>query len=647
MADGSLLFDTELDTSGLKAGLSGIGGVAKAGLGVAAAGFAAVTTAAVATTGAIMDGVSAAADYGDTIDKMSQKMGLSTDAYQEWDFVMQHCGTSIEALKPSMKTLAMAAEKGSDAFAQLGISEEQVATMSQEELFNATIAGLQGVTDETQRTALAAELLGRGATELGPLMNMTAEETEAMRQQVHDLGGVMSNDAVKAAAAYKDSLQNMQTAISGLKNKLAGDLLPSVTTVMDGLTLLFSGGDTDEAMEMIGEGIDQLCEKLEELIPQVMEIGGQILMKLAEAIIENLPTLIDTGMEILNMVIQGIIENLPKLLEAGMQIITGLVDATLQNLPMLIEVALQMIITLANGIVEQLPTLIPAIIEVVLQVVNTLIENLPLLIEGAIQLFLGIVTGLIQALPQIIAALPTLIDSIINALIDAIPLLIDCGVQLFLALIENLPAIIVAIVKAAPQIVKALVRGFLELAGQLKETGTKLMTKLKEGISSMLSNLVDAAKNIGKNIVDGIWNGISAGWDWLKEKVGGLAQSLFDGAKSALGIASPSKKFRYLGEMCVAGFDEGIADLMSPLDIGASINASMGTIAANTGGGFGVAGNSQTFNFYDTQTSPDAIRRKVQNTMTFGLAGGMTSRIFQYTAIRMASETAPFLVAKE
>lgn len=623
MADGSLLFDTELDTSGLKAGLSGIGGVAKAGLGVAAAGFAAVTTEAVATTGAIMDGVSAAADYGDTIDKMSQKMGLSTDAYQEWDFVMQHCGTSIEALKPSMKTLAMAAEKGSDAFAQLGISEEQVATMSQEELFNATIAGLQGVTDETQRTALAAELLGRGATELGPLMNMTAEETEAMRQQVHDLGGVMSNDAVKAAAAYKDSLQNMQTAISGLKNKLAGDLLPSVTTVMDGLTLLFSGGDTDEAMEMIGEGIDQLCEKLEELIPRVLEIGSQILMKLAEAIIENLPTLIDTGMEILDMVIQGIIEALPQLLEAGMQIIMGLVNATIENLPKLVEVALQMLVTLANGIVEQLPTLIPAIIEVVLQVVQTLIDNLPMLIEGAIQLFLGIATGLIQALPQIIAALPTLIDSIINALIAAIPMLIDCGVQLFLALIENLPAIIVAICKAAPEIVKSLVRGFLELAGQLREVGTKLMTKLKDGISSMLSNLVSAAKDIGKNIVDGIWNGISAGWDWLKEKVGGLAQSLFDGAKAALGISSPSKKFRYLGEMCVAGFDEGIEDLMDGSAFGASINASMGTIAANTGGGFGVAGNSQTFNFYDTQTSPDAIRRKVQNTMTFGLAGGI------------------------
>ena len=570
-----------------------------------------------------MDGVSAAADYGDNIDKMSQKMGLSTDAYQEWDFVMQHCGTSIEALKPSMKTLAMAAEKGSDAFAQLGISEEQIASMSQEELFNATIAGLQNVTDETQRTALAAELLGRGATELGPLMNMTAEETEAMRQQIHDLGGVMSEDAVKAAAAYKDSLQNMQTAIGGLKNKLAGDLLPSVTQVMDGLTILFSGGDTEEAMAQIEEGIDALCEKLEELIPRVLEIGSQILMKLAEAIIENLPTLIDTGMEILDMVIQGIIEALPQLLEAGMQIIMGLVNATIENLPKLVEVALQMLVTLANGIVEQLPTLIPAIIEVVLQVVQTLIDNLPMLIEGAIQLFLGIVTGLIQALPQIIAALPTLIDSIINALIAAIPMLIDCGVQLFLALIENLPAIIVAICKAAPEIVKSLVRGFLELAGQLREVGTRLMTKLKDGISSMLSNLVSAAKDIGKNIVDGIWNGISAGWDWLKEKVGGLAQSLFDGAKAALGISSPSKKFRYLGEMCVAGFDEGIEDLMDGSAFGATVNNTLGTVRANLGTGDGLGIGRQTFNFYDTQTSPDAIRRKVQNTMTFGLAGGI------------------------
>ena len=564
------------------------------------------------------------ADYGDNIDKMSQKMGMSAEGYQEWDFIMQHCGTSMETMKASMKTLANAASTDSEAFDQLGISQEQIANMSQEELFNATIAALQNVEDETTRTYLAGQTLGRGATELGALLNTSAEDTEAMRQQVHDLGGVMSDDAVKAAAAYKDSLQNLQTSISGLKNNMSAQLLPAVTQVMDGLTLIFSGGDMEAGMEMIGQGIDELAAKLEEILPKFLELGSQIIMKIAEVIIENLPTLIDSGMSIINELIAGIIEALPQLLEAGMQIITGLVDATLQNLPMLVQVALQMLLTLAQGITDQLPTLIPAIIDVVLQVVNTLIENLPMLIEGAIQLFLGIVTGLIQALPQIIAALPTLIDSIIQALIASIPMLIDCGVQLFLALIENLPAIIVAICKAAPEIVKSLVRGFLELAVQIKEVGTKLMTKLKEGITGMVSNLVSAAKDLGKNVVDGIWNGISAGWDWLKEKVGGLAKSLFDGAKAALGIASPSKKFKYLGEMCVAGFDEGIEDLMDGAALGAAINNTLGTVAANVGVGEGQGlGNSQTFNFYDTQTSPDAIRRKVANTMTFGLAGGI------------------------
>ena len=563
------------------------------------------------------------ADYGDNIDKMSQKMGMSAEGYQEWDFIMQHCGTSMETMKASMKTLANAASTGSEAFDQLGISQEQIANMSQEELFNATIAALQNVEDETTRTYLAGQTLGRGATELGALLNTSAEDTEAMRQQVHDLGGVMSDDAVKAAAAYKDSLQNLQTSISGLKNNMSAELLPAVTQVMDGLTLIFSGGDMDAGMEMIGQGIDELAAKLEEILPKFLELGSQIIMKIAEVIIENLPTLIDSGMSIINELIAGIIEALPQLLEAGMQIITGLVDATLQNLPMLVHVALQMLLTLAQGITDQLPTLIPAIIDVVLQVVNTLIENLPMLIEGAIQLFLGIVTGLIQALPQIIAALPTLIDSIINALIDSIPLLIECGVELFLALIENLPAIIVAIVKAVPQIVKALVRGFIELAVMFKETGSKLMEKLKDGLTSMLSNLVSAAKDLGKNIVDGIWNGISAGWDWLKEKVGGLATGLFDAAKSALGISSPSKKFRYLGEMCVAGFDDGIEDLMDGGSLGAAINNTLGTVAANIGIGEGTLGTSQTFNFYDTQTSPDAIRRKVANTMTFGLAGGI------------------------
>ena len=106
-----------------------IGSVLKTG---AVTAFAGITTAAAGMTAAFVKSASSAARYGDNIDKMSQKMGLSAEAYQEWDAIMQHCGTSIDAMQPSMKTLATAAESGSEAFDRLGISQSEIANMSQE-----------------------------------------------------------------------------------------------------------------------------------------------------------------------------------------------------------------------------------------------------------------------------------------------------------------------------------------------------------------------------------------------------------------------------------------------------------------------------------------------------------------------------------
>ena len=56
------------------------------------------------------------------------------------------------------------------------------------------------------------------------------------------------------------------------------------------------------------------------------------------------------------------------------------------------------------------------------------------------------------------------------------------------------------------------------------------------GIVNVFSGIGEKFKTIGSNIVQGIWNGISAGWDWLKDKVKNLASSLLDAAKDALGI---------------------------------------------------------------------------------------------------------------
>jgi len=217
------------------------------------------------------------ADFGDNIDKMSQKMGMSTDSYQEWAAVMEHCGTSMETMKSSMKTLASAAETNSAAFERLGISQQQLASMSQEELFDATITALQNVGDTTERTYLAGQLLGRGATELGALLNKSAEETKEMRDRVHELGGVMSEEAVADAAAYKDAVQDLRTAWEGFTHEAASDWLPALTDLANGAADLLAkihenGGMTSDRISgMIGMSDDELqrVERLKASAPEV------------------------------------------------------------------------------------------------------------------------------------------------------------------------------------------------------------------------------------------------------------------------------------------------------------------------------------------------------------------------------------------
>ena len=275
-------------------------GLAKAAkIGVAA--VAAVGTGAVALGTAFANGAMQVAAYGDNIDKMSQKMGLSAEAYQEWDFILQHSGASIDSMQRGMMTLTQAAENGSDAFAELGLSQEDIAGMSQDKLFAATISGLQGIEDEGQRAVLAQKLLGASAKELGPLLNTSAEDTEAMRQQVHELGGVMSDEAVKASAQFQDSLQNMKTALNGVKMNMMTQFLPSMSKVTDGLAKLFSGDSG--GINMITEGIKEFTSQIQAIVPDLIEAATAILEPVIAAIAEVLPDLI---VELLPVVLEGL-----------------------------------------------------------------------------------------------------------------------------------------------------------------------------------------------------------------------------------------------------------------------------------------------------------------------------------------------------
>lgn len=359
-------YDKGLKTAG--SNMQGFGAKLKAGLGTAAkigaAAVAAVGAAGAALTKTILDGASKTAAYGDNIDKMSQKMGISAQAYQEWDAILQHSGSSIDGMQRGMMTLSNAAVKGSEAFQKLGISQEEVASMSQEDLFAAVIKGLQGMEEGAERTALAQELLGGAAKELGPLLNTSAEDTEKMRQAVHDLGGVMSDEAVKASAAYQDSLQDMQTAFNGMKTKLFTSFLPGITTVMDGLKEIFSG-NSDKGVGLIKKGMDNIGKTIKSALPKIISVAKGLMKTLGQVFIENLPIIIEAGTEILVSLVVGIVQALPQLVAMIPQIISTIWNALKESWPQLKEAGIQLLTMIMVGMSDGLAAGLGAIVKLV------------------------------------------------------------------------------------------------------------------------------------------------------------------------------------------------------------------------------------------------------------------------------------------
>lgn len=571
--------------------------------GTAGAVIGGVTAAIGGISSAVVSATSNVASYADNIDKMSQKMGISAQAYQEWDAVMQHSGTSMESLKASMKTMANAAQEGNEAFAALGISEKMIAEMSQEDLFSQVITGLQNMEEGTQRTYLAGQLLGRGATELGALLNTSAEDTQAMKDRVHELNGVLSDESVKAGAAFQDQLQDMQTSFQSIGRNLISEFLPGITTAMSGLTDIFKGGFFNQLKGQgeINKGIDEILTQITNKIPEIMKIGSTIILALANSLISNLPSLITTGMSVLESLLLGITQMLPRVVEMAGTIIVEIVNGLSEAAPILIPAVISAALSAVQALIDNLPTILTSILGLVESVADSLLnDGLPLLLEKLPDIILGICDFVISAIPQIIQSvnsitlaivqafpsildsltdsLPLIITGIIDAILSNLPLFVDAGIQLFVGLIAALPQIIVAIVSSVPKIVQNLITAFKNNGPKMKESGKKLLTSLGDGLKNLGNTIKDAVskiwnaiktaftnhfsiiKEIGGNIIKGLADGITSKISSVVDTAKSVASSIADAFTGFFGISSPSKLFAEYGQYIDEGFAEGISD---------------------------------------------------------------------------------------
>lgn len=242
---GSILLDTsetgQEPCKNRKSGKNLASTLASGAKTVVAAG-AAIGAAATAAGTAIYGIAKSAAGTTDEIDKMSQKIGISREEYQELAFVCSQSGTDVNKLQGGMKTLTnsidSAVNGGKSAtamFDKLGISVKNAdgSVRSQEEVLNDAVRALQGMEDGTEKAALATDLFGKAGTELMPLLNSEAGSFDEMRQQAHDLGLVLSDEAVDAGVHLTDTIDQCERSFKSIVTQIGVAVMPLVQSAAE------------------------------------------------------------------------------------------------------------------------------------------------------------------------------------------------------------------------------------------------------------------------------------------------------------------------------------------------------------------------------------------------------------------------------
>ena len=304
---GSIMIDSaEAEKSISKTGSEAetMGSKLAGGISTAAKWAAGVTTAAIAVGGAMVAAAKDASATLDVIDKGAQRMKISTDSYQELAHAADLSGVSMSTLEKAAKQL-----EGTDIN------------------FDEAIEQIYALEDANDRAALAAELFGESvAYQMTPMLNASAEDMAAMRQEAHDLGLVMGEEAVANGAAMNDMFAKVEGSIGALKTSLMSEFMPYI-------------------MEILQWVLDN--------IPMIQETVG---------------TVMDAIWPIVKVVLDLIMEALPPLLNA----IKGLIDWLLPYLTPVINAVsgvIEGVIALINGDVE-------GFVESVTNFLSTLIDSL-------------------------------------------------------------------------------------------------------------------------------------------------------------------------------------------------------------------------------------------------------------------------------
>ena len=389
-------------------------------------------------------------------------------------------------------------------------------------------------------------------------MNQLAEATLGAGKTQNDLYEAMKNGSVTIDEVNDKMIELTTQGGEGFaswaeqaKNAGAG-IQMSITNVKASVQRNLANimGGIDNLMGKVG-GIAGIIQGV---VPAFDKLGGTItdmlngdlsfedgMKSLVYSVSSHTGDFITAGMEIMSNLMDGLAQSAPQILMAMSVAIQNLMNKVSEGAPKFISSGMQMIGAIVTGLGNALPSLINKGVSLLLDLVSAIGQNLPQLIVTGLNAITNLIQGLTSGQGALSSKAVSIAGKIISAFIKALPQILSAGLQLMVALLQG------------------ITKGFASIPRAVMAKARQIPSAIKSGVGNLAG--------IGRDMIAGLWNGISAKFDSVVSKVKAMASRLPKAVKKVLGIGSPSKVFRQLGEWTGEGFALGIESMTKAVEL--------------------------------------------------------------------------------
>ena len=401
------------------------------------------------------------------------------------------------------------------------------------------------------------------------------------------------------------SVDDFVSALTGAVGQIGKNLVEIVPRLAEGLSQLIEQLGpyivpmVQELLPALTDGalalINGLLSNIPVLLPTLTELAIQIVSSIASTIAENGPEILEglkgafesiaTSLTTMFPGLQPLVDSFKDIWESAGHLVDALIPLAERVFPILVSVAgsvFQAFEKLVSSISPLVESLLPALNSVVAFLVEHM-DGVLAVVTAVVAGFMAFQTvefviGFIEGVQAAFAALNlvmmlnpiSLIIGLIAALVAAfIYLWNNCdGFREFWInlwdkvkeVVSNAVEFVLNWVKSLPGKIKDKL---IEIYNNIINFKNDMTQKAKETAENFVKNLVDGIKELpdkfkesAHNVVEGFINGIKEKIQNAKDAIKDFADGIFSGFNKNLDIHSPSKKFEWSAEMCLAGFEK-------------------------------------------------------------------------------------------